>query len=325
MNIQAAFNAGVVCHAIATADRLGILDVLEDRRSVIVSNLVDGGLGRNAVNSLLGVLQGAGIVTVTANELVEPGDRFAECASRKALFTWLFHASSAVLVSGPGLIQGTENLPRRDGALVGSAMADLGRRHVDRALYSAADWGKFKCLLDVGCGDASRLQAICSEFGISGIGLDLSEAAIAAGKERMGNSGGMDDIRLIHGNALTMEFDETQQGRVDVALVSFLAHDLLPEDEAIRTLKLWNNRLPNLRRMVICETVRAEVPKSDLEAREVPEVGYEFLHSLMGVELATDAAWRAIFSAAGWTVGHVARLEIPANTMIYVCDRDLEA
>jgi len=308
----------VTCHAIAIADRVGVFDALEEHGSLRISDW-GGDRSKAPLAAVMSLLREASIVTESGSGVFTPGPAFADCVSRKALFTWFFHASASVLISGPDLIREViASPPARDGALIGSTMGDLGRRHIDKALFSMVSWRDFECVLDVGCGDASRLQRITERFGINGVGLELSEAALRAARDRLNE--GSSSLALVQGDALAMDFDKALRDRVDILIMSLLAHDLLPEKRAADTLHMWKTRLPNLKRMLICETVRADEGLKGLSV-EVPQLGYEFLHSLMGIEVETDATWRRIFSASGWELVQTTKLDVPSNTMVYVCDR----
>lgn len=321
--INEIFNSGVICHAIAIADRAGILEAIEAHAFVRIEALVGSGHDRVALIGLVRVLELAGIVQSESDGTVRAGEQFSDCMRRKGLFTWFFAASAPVLLAAHNkLVRSLESvLPSRDGSLVGSTMADFGRRNVDRLLLSLVDWKRYKCVLDIGCGDASRIQSLVSRCEIEAVGLDASRAAIEGARERLG-----DDlagrIHLLNGDAVAMEFDPYLRPRIDVAMMALMAHDLLPPERAVRTLQRWRVQLPNLQRLVICETVKASHVDPATFDREVPEVGYEFLHTLMGIEVESDLTWRDILRRAGWQLVEAHDVALPANTVIYVCDAD---
>jgi SAM-dependent methyltransferase len=264
----------------------------------------------------------AGVVQRVADDKYEPGPEFHDCLLRKGFFTWLFGASASVLLAGHELLvdPNEQAIPSRDGALIGSATADFGRRNVDAVLLDAVEISRYKCALDIGCGDGSRLEALVRRSDdIDGVGLDASQSAIAAARRRDdGTLSGR--LTFVQGDALQMDFDPALRMKVDVALMALMAHDLLPPVRAREVLMQWQSKLPNLQRLVVCETVRLPQSPASAATVEVPSSGYELLHSLMGIEVETDSTWREILESSGLVVSAAHPIDIPGSTLVYVCD-----
>ena len=321
MDMKTLFNSGVVCHAIALADEIGIFEDLEERSPLPLGRIKGSPGSRLQIEAVVQLLELAGIVVWDKPDSIKRGPLFTQCLARKSLFTWLFHASSSVLVHASERILNPGTPPRsRNGALIGTTMGDLGRRNIDKALCSVIDWRKYSCVLDVGCGDASRIQAFVRMFPLEAIGVDTSVQALEDAKKRISSSPEAERIHLFLGDANQLRLDNSLRERVDVAMVALLAHDFLPAPNAIETFGSWRQLFPNLRQVVVCETVRLAVPIPISEA-EVPSLGYEYLHALMGTEVETDDAWKSIFARAGWKINAVVPLSIPASTNIYICGR----
>lgn len=321
MEANVIFNSGVVCHAIAIADRMGILDRLENTPSLRFSDLTSEGKYLPRLKSIIRVLCEAEFLDIKQEAIVK-GKKFTELLPRKSLFTWLFHASSATFLNTPALIKGEINgLPSRDGALIGTTMSDFGRRCIDQPLLALDVWKSCKCFLDIGCGDATRTSKFSGEFGCPAIGIDASVDAIEKGREILKSAADDIDVELIVADALEMDFDLDLRSRVDVALLALMGHDLLPQENAVKILRSWADKLPNLKTLVVCETVRAEAVEKQLERLDTPSFGYEFLHSLMGINIESDTVWREIFQESGWNLSMVKDIDLPSSTKIYICRR----
>jgi len=319
LDIKTIFNCGVTCHAIAFADQVGLLENLERESTLSISNIIISGYSRELIDILIDILESAGVVVRNGPNHISRGHNFAHCLARKSLFTWLFHASGAMLINAAKWDSNAGGLmPKRDGALIAATMADLGRRNIDNILFNMNEWREYSCVLDVGCGDASRLQRLVSRFNLQGVGIDVSEEALKEARRRIETSPEAKCIQLVAGNAKYMKDDFPLRKEVDVALLALAAHDFLPPPDAIETLKHWPSVLPKLRTLIVCETVKAEATIS-LTSSEVPSLGYEYLHALMGIQIETDGGWRAIFESAGWNLISVIPINLPANTNIYVC------
>jgi hypothetical protein len=296
------FNSGVACFAVAHADRLGILDEL-GRSGVYRFDPQ----AEPVVLQIAYVLVAEGVVTGDPDAgVLRAGPDMAEWLSLKGFFTWLFSASGEVLARGAGV---------RNGDLVAAATADFGRRLIDPVLLASPELQKAAGIVDLGCGDASRLLRICDALGCRGLGIDISAAALDRAERNIhaAEAGHLVSTRL----GDVRDLPSLPPG-YSCALMCLMGHDLWPAAKCVEVLA-GIRHASDCDSMILVETVQAERRHGHRVDSGVPSVGYEYLHALMNQRIPAEAEWDAVIGEAGWAIARKERLDLPANTIIYFC------
>jgi len=310
------FNYGVLCHALATADNLGLFDKMSDK-GVLSEDDLGEGLFVKEIASLL--LAAAIFKMGIDNASYVAGPAFGEAMSLKGFFTWLFLGSGHVLVEAT---TGLDEASPRMGDVIGKATADFGRNFIDELLLEVVRQRSATKLLDIGCGDGSRLVKFATELGVSAVGVDLSPKAIDVALAREVRTSDSSEFTWICSDVLSLKSRDPRLEGVDVALMSLMAHDLWPESNFHSFLDKLPHIAPSIRTLIITETVRSTADPAAFLKEGIPTVGYEYLHSAMDQYIPTELQWLStIDSAPGWVLAEAKRIEIPSNTVVMVLER----
>lgn len=317
------FNAAVAAHALATADELGLLDSMHQRGHVDLELQGDGCGEPPGLDYLIHVLELVGVIErVSKSGRVVPGPAFEAAYSYKGFFTWLFAASGSVLASAASVMRAGPGVaaPRRDGRLIGRASGDFGRTHLDPSILALPEWSDTRCVVDIGCGDGSRVIRLAEAWPLDAVGIEVSPEAAAEARTQVTEAGLTQRIEIVTGDARALTHERDRLARVDTLFSALMGHDLWPRAMCIETLRLWREWFPGARRLILCETVRVEQDVS-FQALRIPTLGYEYLHSVMGQYIPTESEWLDVLAEAGWPVTRRTMVSVPAQTVILVCER----
>jgi hypothetical protein len=320
--LREVFNYAVVAHAVATADELRIFQTISTNGSFKISTGDDhSAISKPGVTAVLDLLEASGMVRRSGIDTYVRGPNFADALELKGFFTWLFSGSGTMLTRAASFL-GEEGSPsdmvgHRNERLISSACADFGQYELDPTILALPVWLSAHHVADLGCGDASRAIELVQRYPIRATGLDISENVIAQAAENV----------IAHGLTarVTLKLHDVRDipphvsFEADVLLTCLMGHDLWPREECITTLINWRTAFPRARTLVLCDTVKA--PSGDILSEEIPSVGFEYLHAIMGQYIPSSEEWRAVLASAGWPVSQTLSIEIPANTFVFVCQR----
>ena|SRR5947209_10015244 len=201
----------------------------------------------------------------------------------------------------------------RDGRWVAEGAAMLGRRDVAPEAMSLLRGISFETALDLGCGNARFLIAVCQAFACRGIGIDLSPAACQAARESVRAAGMEERIRIIQGDA----FDPAAlpPGQAQLVITFFLLHELsAPGRPAlVDFLSSLSSRLAPGAHLLAAEVLppRARTARPE---RFTPE--FSLVHALMSQTLSDEAQWRRAFRQGGFNVRDVTRVTMPGGVLL---------
>ena len=311
------FNFGVVAHAIAAADQLGLFQHLATGQQVRREDLQRVTATPYLLPELLKVLEFARIVE-TRGDLVRVGRQFESALTYRSFFTWLFGGCGRTLAAAGG--DDRHDIPLdvhgRDRALVGLACGQFGAEHIDPYLLEIPELRDGRVIADLGCGDGSRAARMVEHLGVRVIGIDISGAALARARQMVSDRRPLDSaISLIQADVRSLVTPRQEFRTVEALVVALLGHDLWPFEECVRTLDNWRTAFPNAHTLVMCETVSAE----SFSGMGIPSLGYEYVHGAMAQRIPSLAEWREAFRQSDWALAGENRLEIPANTIVFVC------
>lgn len=159
----------------------------------------------------------------------------------------------------------------------------------------------YRCVLDIGCGDATFLRYLCSKVpGVKGVGIDRSPDAIAAARDRICREGLSDRITVLCGDMTTLadHCDDTRE--VDAATAFFVLHELLEHDGTdviAEFLHTFRCALPGVP-LIAIEPIRPSV--EEMRRRPGPAIEYALLHDLSDQVTMPRGAWTKVLAAAGF-------------------------
>src|SRR5262249_12103163 len=139
-----------------------------------------------------------------------------------------------VLQRLPGYLEGTVQYGRdveRNGRWVATGSALVGKRDVIPPTWQLLQDLSFSHVLDLGCGSARLLTAICSAFGCSGVGVDLSAEACVEANKTVAATGLLERVQIVHADAADLDAIP-RLGETDLVVAMFLLHEFLSSDRA---------------------------------------------------------------------------------------------
>jgi len=237
-------------------------------------------------------------------------------------FTWSVGGYGQVLRELGNLSQGDKRWNHfRDEGMVALGSDQNNRSFMRHLLDEVLDGLTFNTIADLGCGNAGRLIDSCYRYPhVHGVGIDISEAAIDLAAANVQKHGMSDRIRLICANVLSVIRSEEHQSilaDVDIVTSFMMLHDLYNLSHIWD--KLFDQLLtvfPNASYYLFADTVRMP-PLEELEELPIFNVGFELLHSFMGVRIPTKSTYDRAFAKAGLTVEKCIPFGTP-NTYLYV-------
>ena len=190
----------------------------------------------------------------------------------------------------------------RDGRWVAEGAAMLGRRDVAPQAMTLLKGISFETALDLGCGNARFLIAVCQTFGCRGVGIDLSPEACQAASESVRAAGMEERIRIIQGDAFDPAVS-SHLGRAQLVITFFLLHELSSRGGSalVDFLSSLRSALPPRSR-------------SGRPERFTPE--FSLVHALMGQTLSGENEWRQAFRQGGFLVRDVTRVTMPGGVLL---------
>jgi len=241
------------------------------------------------------------------------GDELTRFGHESGFVQWLVGGYGPVLQELPALLKGeasyAEDTRRDDGAMA-AASAAIGRHFTDPVLAKIIEDHAPERILDVGCGDASRLVALLSQAPTrEGVGVDLSADCVAASRARVEGAGLQGRI-AIHQSCAVEWVEQTRRQSVDLVLCCGMFHDLLNQPgAALRFLDQLRRGLgPGC--LVVLQDQLRQRPGTQSASWVA---GFELIHALMGQRLFSADSYRRVIAGAGLTLVEERETDIPEN------------
>jgi SAM-dependent methyltransferase len=206
----------------------------------------------------------------------------------------------------------------RDGRWVADGTALMAKRYIipeAMALLSRLSFGN---VLDLGCGNARFLIAVCRASGARGIGVDVSRAAYMEAEKAVTEAGLRDRIQLALGDVRALD-EIPGIADVDLVVAFFLLHEFLTVGRESLTayLSSLSRRLPPGGGMVIGEV---EPPTEGTEEQVfTPEFSY--VHAVMRQRLLSADDWSQVLDEGGFEVTEVVRPGLPGAILLHCAKR----
>lgn len=198
----------------------------------------------------------------------------------------------------------------RDGKWVAGGAAMLGGKDVVPTAMGLLDQIRFTQVLDLGCGNARLLAAICRKFDTAGVGVDISPEACADANELVAEQGLADRITIVQADADTLA-GVRELGSTDLVVTFFLLHEILAKgkDRLVTYLTELAQALPAGAHLLI-----AEVEPAVDGQRFTPE--FTFVHALMRQVLLPADDWVDVLESSGFAVESVLRNDMPGGILL---------
>lgn len=312
----AIFEGYAVSSILASFQMSGLLEVLEDNgigTAVITDRPSDeAALLRASLRYLaqrLVVVDDAGTYRLT--------DYGRELSLDKGYLVWLVGGYGEPLrrmdaFLGAGKRYGVDYI--RDGKWVAGGAALLGGKDVVPAAMELLGRLSFDQVLDLGCGNAKLLSAICRKFGANGVGIDISPEACADAVELIAANGLTGQVRVEQSDASALgEIDAL--ARTNLVVTFFLLHEILAKgrDRLVAYLTEMADTLPSGAHLLIAEVEPAVDGRTDGQ-RFTPE--FTFVHALMRQTLLPADDWVDVLTTSGFTVDSVQHNDMPGGILL---------
>lgn len=314
------FNAAVAASALSAAWETGLLDELEHHRRVDVAEFAQRQDADPAVlRVLLAALSSRRIVRFDAGTEVATVDcGFDSAYATKGFFYWLTRGCGELFSTmlpkiGNRDRQGLQ--VRRDARAISVACRSIARTFFDppfRDLIADLD---FRTVADLGCGSADRLVMLARQYpGITGIGIDIAEDAIAVAKAAVGEAGLEEQISLVDDDALSLS-PRPEYRDVELVTCFLMGHDFWPRENCVRSLRRLRETFPSIRYLVLGDTSAS----TDVSGPDYPlfTLGFETAHAVMDQYLPTLAEWESVLAESGWRIDDRRVIDLPAFSFIY--------
>lgn len=239
-----------------------------------------------------------------------------EVCADKGYLVWVVGGYGEPLRRLDGFLAGTKLYGTdylRDGRWVADGAAMLGRKDVLPHAMRLLESVKFGHVLDLGCGNARFLLAVCSRFGSSGTGVDLSPEACAEARKAIIEAGQQDRVNVVEGNAADLA-SIPQLADTQLVVTFFLLHEILAQgrDYLVKYLRDLASRLPEKAHVLAAEV---QPPVARIAGqRFTPE--FTLVHALMRQRLLSKDGWRDAFTEGGFSVIEALDDDMPGGVLL---------
>lgn len=299
---------GIACHALCLLKESGVLDELLNQEAVNIAKICGNFKNSSLMRSALVTLVHAKVVVHTNGDLklTEFGRRMAESIGLLTVpltgYRRLF-ANQYELLNYPERF----NCESIDFERVAWASKDFGKQELDQALKDVIKKINPRgTICDLGCGSGLKLQELCLLTNLPGLGIDLSDKVISEAVRTLPKH---IDIEFVQGNISDLEGVWED---VDVALASYVFHDIIPNEECVKMLSSLRTTFPRLRSLIIVDIVASSLEDQDI----MP--GFDYVHGLQGVMPRTYSETMSCFSKAQYSIVEKFSVHNMPNTYIWI-------
>jgi SAM-dependent methyltransferase len=297
----------VMTRVVQTLLAAGVLDAIRRDRTLDVARFAaERGLNARILSSLCEYLASRRVLRAEGHGryALDPDGVFLMESALLRGWLQLTHGYEDVLHGLGDLLAGRRRYAaddlQRDGELVatGSGLASAGF-FFPLTVQTIRQAG-YRCVLDIGCGDATFLRYLCSSIpGVQGVGIDRSPEAVSTARERIAAEGLGGRVRVICGDAFELGKYRTELQGVDASTSFFVLHELCGAGgEVLRPfLETYRLALPGVP-LIGIEAIRPTLEQ--MRQRPGPALEYTLLHDLSNQTTMGRGAWRQTFLSAGF-------------------------
>jgi SAM-dependent methyltransferase len=322
---QNLFNGYLGAHVAFAYKELGLFELLRphDRRTVeeLVTQL---GCSESRLRALLGVGIALGLLEVDGDHRYSFTVSGESLRQNIGLFTWAIGGYGQFLRE---LSKLTADRNAQWSQLIDGSMVALGSHQANEGLmqsivHDVMSGLRFRRVADLGCGNAGRLIEVCQRHpGAEGIGLDISEKAIDLARRNVERHALAGRIALRRVNVLDVIDNAelaSELGQIDLVMCFMMLHDLFNTQPAASVLLKLRRVFPGARSFIFADSFRMEPPASPHDL-PIFTVGFELLHSFMGVKIHEPGDYIQAFRDAGMSLKQMRPLAVP-NTYLFVLE-----
>ncbi|MEV0675146.1 methyltransferase domain-containing protein [Actinosynnema sp. NPDC050436] len=241
---------------------------------------------------------------------------FGECVRADiGYLIWLSGGYGVPLRSAASFVTGARapgDHAGRDGRAVAVGSAVVGRGDLVPQAMELLGTVEPSRALDLGCGNAHLLMAVCERFGITGVGVDENAEACAEAGREVDARGLADRVGIVRADAAEVGA-VLDADRFDLVIAFFLLHEILASgrDALVRYLRGLSRRLPASAHLLIAEVAPAEGAHSGPFAPE-----FTLVHSMMGQTLLGRDEWFAVLAEGGFRVVREQDCAMPSGLLL---------
>lgn len=322
---QSLFNGYVGAHVAFAYKELGVFERLppRERRSLEVLS-AELGCSEARLGALLYVGTALGLLDVDGSHGFSFTPTGESLRQNIGLFTWAVGGYGAFLRE---LSKLTADRTAQWSHLIDGSRVALGSHQANEGLMQAIVHDvmaglRFRRMADLGCGNAGRLIDLCQRHPkVEAIGFDISEKAIDLARQNVARCELADRIALRKVNVLDIIEDpelRLELGQVDLVMCFMMLHDLFNTQPPASILLKLRRAFPRARSFVLADTFRMDPPTAPDEL-PIFSVGFELLHSFMGVKIHEPGDYVQAFREAGMSLRQMRPLAVP-NTYLFVLE-----
>jgi ubiquinone/menaquinone biosynthesis C-methylase UbiE len=298
---------GIASHALCLIDSAGILRILDENgqfQESQISKFSNPALIKAALITLVG-----GKVLNLNNKiytLSRLGKELTKCVGLLSLpligYRKLF-AKQTQILKDPTSARESDI----DFAAVALASISFGANSLDPTLIEIFQSLKPKgTICDLGCGTAEKLLKLCKSTNSPGLGIEQNAQVIAESKKYTKENS---RIEVIQGDVKNLK-DVWED--VDIALMSFVSHDINPNGKCSKILRSFQRNFPRMRCLVIVDIVSL--------SEKLPTImpGFDYVHGLQGIVPRNYEETIEVFKKAGYQVFQEIAVKDMPNTFIWI-------
>jgi hypothetical protein len=283
-----------VCYAL---HELGVLRQLEEGPSTVQA--LTGTTDPARMGMLLRTMEQLGFFEVSDSTvtLTRSG---ADLVHQQGFFTWSVGGYGSIWSSLAELTDGRSRYGhqvRRDEGKVAVGSSEAGQALMQPIQDSVCASIVFGSMVDIGCGDGSRLIRMCGgSQPRRGLGIDISGPACQLAADNVSQAGLTGQVDIVQANVLDLFGARTFPG-VELVMSMLMLHDLFASTaDHAGLLHSLRGVFPDARYFLLADTTIR--PVGDDGATPIFSLGFELAHAFMGVPLQTRETYEAAFEAA---------------------------
>ncbi|KAJ2974764.1 hypothetical protein NQ176_g5883 [Zarea fungicola] len=305
------YNSALAAPSIGAAWEIGLFDELRQKSRLNPDEFAKANdLDVASIQGMVIALASVDVLKLEGNEIAA-GSLFDETYHSKSLFHWITLGSGDVFTRMQYHIQNKHrkgDYYARDPAAISYACRDINEQYIDSTWWAAIDGVdfKFSTVVDLGCGSGGRLMQILQRHpDVNGIGVDIAVPSMKVAEQETVEKGLASRLSFSEGDVLKLSYKE-EYAKVDLITSFMMGHDFWPLENCVATLQRLREAFPNARRFFLGDATRFVMhggdPKYGITEANVPvfNLGFEFIHALMGVTIPSMDDWDKAFARSGW-------------------------